>query len=81
MPMDTCTKRKKIYEEARRSMSKQYKEELEDLRIKNRILVEDNMNLQKQNAELVKEIDRLNNTTMKYPDSFIELLSLYERLL
>ena len=79
--MDTCTKRKKIYEEARRSMSKQYKEELEDLRIKNRILVEDNMNLQKQNAELVKEIDRLNNTTMKYPDSFIELLSLYERLL
>lgn len=39
------------------------------------------MNLQKQNAELVKEIDRLNNTTMKYPDSFIELLSLYERLL
>lgn len=62
-------------------MSKQYKEELEDLRIKNRILVEDNMNLQKQNAELVKEIDRLNNTTMKYPDSFIELLSLYERLL
>ena len=62
-------------------MSKQYKEELEDLRIKNRILVEDNMNLQKQNAELVKEIDRLNNTTTKYPDSFIELLSLYERLL
>lgn len=79
--MDTCTKRKKIYEEARRSMSKQYKEELEDLRIKNKILVEGNMNLQKQNAELVKEIDRLNNTTMKYPDSFIELLSLYERLL
>lgn len=79
--MDTCTKRKKIYEEARRSMSKQYKEELEDLRRKNRILVEDNMNLQKQNAELVKEIDRLNNTTMKYTDSFIELLSLYERLL
>lgn len=62
-------------------MSKQHKEELEDLRRKNRILVEDNMNLQKQNAELVKEIDRLNNTTMKYPDSFIELLSLYERLL
>lgn len=39
------------------------------------------MNLQKQNAELVKEIDRLDNTTMKYPDSFIELLSLYKRLL
>lgn len=81
MPTDTCTKRKKIYEEARKSISKEYRDELEDLRVKNRILLEENMKLHELNNKLVIENKRLESERLKYPQTFIELLSLYERLL
>lgn len=64
---------KELYERARVEVSKKYKDEMQELKKKNRMYVNENIRLRTENFELRREVGRL-RSILKTPRTFVDMM-------
>lgn len=64
---------KELYERARVAVSKKYKEEMQELRERNRKYVNENIRLRTENFELRREVSKL-RSVLKTPRTFVDMM-------
>lgn len=67
---------KELYERARLEISKKYKDEMQELKKKNRKYVNENIRLRTENFELRREISRL-RSILQTPRTFVDVIEEY----